>query len=122
MIFPEDVKGLIDAKVRFTQECCGKRTVLTGTAKGLSGSGLVLVSMPEGDDTVAVNMKHIYRMDEDVPPRESEREYRIARYMGRIKDLDSLVDFSLTFPLTMDSEAREAYTRRACELAGYKVK
>ena len=118
MIFIEEIPGLKGKTVRFTQMIMNERAIQTGTLIGLSGSGSVLITV-QGFDFF-VSLKDIYKMGEEVPDTDCESAYRIAKYMARINNLRELVDFSLTFPLTMDEEAREAYVRRAYDLIGYE--
>lgn len=125
MIFEDEVAGLKEKRVRFTESNgSSKDTVTEGILEGMSGSGATAIISVDGDSCF-VNLKNIYRMDAEIPDASCRSDYLIAKYASRINSLYDLLVFPLLFmdsPYCSGMEAKKAYIRRTRELTGFEIK
>lgn len=120
MIFRDEIKDLVNKKVRFTVSCGGNRKILEGKCIGASGSDATVLVIVDGEVHFP-SLKDVYKEGDEVPDEGCEEQYRIVMYESRITDMHELINFALLHPVMTDKEARKAYISSARRLAGFKM-
>lgn len=123
MVFKDEIENLIGKEVKFTRPCEDHRIVWKGIVEAVGRTGdeaaIIITDGPDGySGTMFIDCDDIYELAAEIPDGDSRKEYEVARYMSRIRNLRDLIRFPIEFDITDDVPGR-AYEKRAAELTGF---